>query len=321
MHHHLLRRRRAAPGNRYGRPSPRWMASSRPLAQRGALVPPRRAHSGRPATRPSERRPPGSAAPRPGVRRSLDRLAVKREVVGPHARLGVVWAVVTVAGAVAGPLWLGLWLAPLTGLAAAHAARLRSRPPRGRAMTAAGAGAAAVTLSGMGGQRALVVAAAAVVGVVAATSLSSVQAPRARAGQPLALALIALTTGLAGAAPVFLRTTGLAPVLVLLAYAMVYDASTYVVGSGAASSWEGPAAGVAATGTVTLAVAAVLVPPFEGASPWILGGLAAVTTPLGPLLGTALVGDQGVRAPALRRLDSLLLLSPLWSLAAALLLD
>ena len=109
----------------------------------------------------------------------------------------------------------------------------------------------------------------------------------------------------------------------LLGYAMAYDAGTYLVGSGATSAWEGPAAGMAAIGTLTLAVAALFVPPFDGSSPLLLGALAAALAPLGRMIALALAGGSGrkVRVPALRRLDSLLALGPLWGLAAALLLD
>ena len=238
-------------------------------------------------------------------------------MVGPHARLGLVWAVITVAAAVAGPLWLGPWLAPTAGLAGAQAARRRSRRPRRPAMVLAGVGAAALTLAGAGGP--VWVGSAAV--AVAAGGVGYALVRGGPGVEAVWISAVALVTGLAGAAPVLLRTSGLAPLLVLLAYAMVYDASAYVVGSGAASAWEGPTAGIAATGTVTLTVAAVLVPPFEGVSPWVLGSLAAVLTPLGPLVGTALLGDRHDRAPALRRLDSLLLLGPVWSLASMLLLD
>jgi len=143
--------------------------------------------------------------------------------------------------------------------------------------------------------------------------------------EPLLVAAAAVMAGIAGAAPVLLLAgTGLVPVLVLFAYAMAYDAGTYVVGSGAASAWEGPAAGIAATGPVTLTVAAVLAPPFGGTSPWLLGGLAAALAPVGPIIGAALAGtgrDGKVRMPALRRMDSLLVLGPVWALAAALLVD
>jgi hypothetical protein len=41
---------------------------------------------------------------------------------------------------------------------------------------------------------------------------------------------------------------------------------------------------------------------------------------LGPLAGSALLGDRDASAPALRRLDSLFLLGPIWAWSAAALL-
>jgi hypothetical protein len=64
----------------------------------------------------------------------------------------------------------------------------------------------------------------------------------------------------------------------------------------------------------------VFVPPFSGASPWLLGLLAAALAPFGPLVGTLLLGEREARAPALRRLDSLLVLGPVWAAAALVLL-
>jgi hypothetical protein len=71
-------------------------------------------------------------------------------------------------------------------------------------------------------------------------------------------------------------------------------------------------------GALTLFLAAV--PPFDGNTPWILGGMAAVLAPLGPILARHLIGDRSARVPALRRLDSLILLGPAWAVATALLL-
>ena len=176
----------------------------------------------------------------------------------------------------------------------------------------------AVTATAAAGPWAAAVTTAALLTVALAGALSP---GWRRTGVPVAAAAAAVL-GLAAAAPVLLRAeTGLVPVLVLLAFAMAYDAGNYLVGSGASSAWEGPAAGMAAVGTLTLVVAAVLVPPFRGVTPWVLGGLAAVLAPLGPIVGTALQGRHQGRVPALRRLDSLILLGPLWSLAAVLLLD
>jgi hypothetical protein len=131
--------------------------------------------------------------------------------------------------------------------------------------------------------------------------------------------LIAGLVGLAAAAPVLLRgrsSHGAVVTLALCTYALVYDASAFLIGSDAGHAWEGPLAGLASIAAVTVAVAAILVPPFKGASPWLLGFVAALTAPIGPALATILLGDSGARVPALRRLDSLLVLGPIWALLA-----
>ncbi|MDQ3574517.1 MAG: hypothetical protein M3404_06285, partial [Actinomycetota bacterium] len=57
--------------------------------------------------------------------------AGRPRVVGPHGRLSLIWAIVTVATTMAGPLWLALWLAAASGLAGAQIARSRvDRPSR-----------------------------------------------------------------------------------------------------------------------------------------------------------------------------------------------
>jgi hypothetical protein len=106
----------------------------------------------------------------------------------------------------------------------------------------------------------------------------------------------------------------------MLMLVLVYDASAYLVGTGAASPWEGPAAGAAFILAITLAVAAVFVPPFRGVTPWVFGFLAAVLAPLGPYAGSALLPEPKSRAPGLRRLDSLLVLGPVWAVLALLVL-
>ena len=153
--------------------------------------------------------------------------------------------------------------------------------------------------------------------MIAASFLSRLWLPAPRGVRSLGLTyLIALPIGLASASPVLLRGIGLAAPFVLLAMAALYDAGAYLVGTGAASAWEGPAAGVAALVPVTIVVAVVLVPPFRGASPLLLGLVAAGLAPLGPLAGSILLGDRDARAPALRRIDSLLLLGPVWAWVA-----
>ena len=64
---------------------------------------------------------------------------------------------------------------------------------------------------------------------------------------------------------------------------------------------------------VTFVVAELQIPPFEGNDAWVFGGLAAVACPAGQLLASALLPSPRSYAPALRRIDSLLVLAPLWA--------
>ncbi|HEY2428515.1 MAG TPA: hypothetical protein VGI06_06265, partial [Acidimicrobiales bacterium] len=103
--------------------------------------------------------------------------------------------------------------------------------------------------------------------------------------------------------------------LVLLVYALVYDAAAWVVGTDARYAWIGPAAGSASILSATVAVAAIT--QFKGGDAWVLGGLAAVLAPLGAGAASLILGDRRSPVPALRRLDSLVLLGPVWAVTAA----
>jgi molybdopterin synthase sulfur carrier subunit len=242
-------------------------------------------------------------------------LAVVNEVRAPHGRLGLAWAAVTLSAAWGGQGWLAVWLAANAALAAltcAHVGRARGDRPN---PLLAGAGAGGLVLAAASGMTAMTaVTAAVLVAVLVGQLFLPTRRPTRDAGLTLAAAL---PVGLAAAAPVLLRGLGLSPVLVLLAFAAAYDAGAYLVGTGASSTWEGPVAGAITVVPITMVVAVALVPPFRGASPFLLGGLAAITAPLGPLAASALLGDPAARAPALRRLDSLLILGPLWAWCAA----
>lgn len=243
-------------------------------------------------------------------------LEERPRVVGPHARLGVVWFLLSMAALAAGRLGLVLLLAPCAGLAALQAMRSRRAHPRPSAPVA-GAGAALLVVAAAAGPVGVGVVALALAGIVVA----SVAVGGAGKVEPTLTLVAAGVIGLAAASPVLLLHDGVVPVFVLLTFAAVHDASVYVVGTGAGSAWEGPAAGAASIAAVTLGVAAVLVPPFRGATPWILGGIAIVLAPLGPYAASALLGDRRANVPALRRIDSLIVLAPVWCLVAALVLE
>jgi hypothetical protein len=255
--------------------------------------------------------------PEPSMVRQL---ALVPDEAGPHARMALVWATVTVASAVTGQVWLAAWLALVAFVAGGQVARSwRRRPARPTAPVVV-VGAAALPVAAAFGTPALAVAAGLVVaGAVVAPLLSSATKSSVRDNPALTLAF-ALGLGMAAASPVIARERGLVPALVLLTLVGAYDASAYVVGAGASKVWEGPVAGAAFVAAVTLLVAAIFVPPFTGASPWILGAIAAVLAPFGPVIGSLLLGERAGAAQAVRRLDSLLVAGPVWAAASLVLL-
>jgi hypothetical protein len=234
--------------------------------------------------------------------------------------LGVIWATLMVGAQLAGPVWVAVLMAPVSALAAGSG--LRSWPVRAGGPVsatpslAAGGGAGLITLvSALGAIPAAALAVVVAIGIVARDAFGQQDG----AGPTRRVLIVLLPAG-AGAGLVLSRSLGLPAGLVLAGMACLYDAGAYLIGTSARTVWEGPVAGVANVAALTILVAAVLVPPFRGDSPWILGGMAAVLAPVGAFVARRLVGDPRARVPALRRLDSLMLLGPAWAVAASVLL-
>ena len=246
-------------------------------------------------------------------------LAVVHKSVRPHGRLGLAWATVTFGFTVAGPAYLAGWLAVAAFIAGAQTCLVwRKRGERPVALAAAGIAAGLpVAASFDAGAMAGVVAAGVLV-----TFVCRLRTPTRAPSRDVALTLVVgVAIGFAAAGPVLVRHTGISAALMLLAMICAYDAGAYLVGTGASSPWEGPAAGVAALIPITIFAEVVLVPPFASAQPLFLGVLAMVLAPCGPVAASALLGDRSGHAPALRRLDSLLLLGPLWAWCAVIFLQ
>lgn len=281
-----------------------WAASDRIPAPAAADRNPNRAASeGNPA-RAGDRDParavdrnPARAAPDrnplPGDPRNPDR---------PHVRLGLLWAFATTVAAVLGAFVLAVWLAVVAALAAAQVARSWRRQPQHAEPAAAAAGAAIITLAAAVGPLGLIA------GAVIASAVAFLRA--APPVTPRRTLLAAGPIGLACAAPVVLRAEGFPHAYALFALVWAYDAGCYVVGTGAANRWEGPAAGVATVAAVGLAVAVVFVPPFEGAWPWAFAAVVAALAPFAERAGSMLLGDRDAAVPVLRRIDSLLAAGP-----------
>ncbi|MDQ4132012.1 MAG: hypothetical protein M3179_02145, partial [Actinomycetota bacterium] len=263
-----------------------------------------------PASPTAERKPVLEA-----VTPAAGKLAVQFNTERPHGRLGLLWILVLIPAAVVGREWLAAVLAITAVVGACQA--VASRRSRGQhpVLILSAVTALALPMAAVAGLNAAALAAAGGAGL---TLVVWVFIPRYTSpGDIVATLAIGGALGLAAASPVLLREFRLDLTLLLLTCASVYDAGAYLVGTGASYAWEGPAAGVVALIPVTIFSAVVLVPPLGGGAPFLLGLLAAALAPLGPLVGTALIGTPDADVPGLRRLDSLVVLGPLWAAAAA----
>lgn len=247
-------------------------------------------------------------------------LAPPIDTEGPRVRLGLAWFGVLALLTAAGPAAMGCGMAVTGAVAANQAARSRKDQHEQAVVGMCTLGGAAVPAMAVAGPLGAIVAM-----LVIALGSFAWEPVRALLGRydessrtrALRTASIATLVGLGAAAPVLARDLGLAQGLTFVTLISVYDASAYIVGSGATSPWEGHAAGAASIAAASLAVAAVLVPPFTGASPWILGAVLIVSAPAGAYLATALLGDRGANVPVLRRVDSFIVAGPLWVVVAS----
>lgn len=265
-----------------------------------------------------ERRPVAGPATRvrPSTRRGR-RLAVVYDTNGPRIRLGVAWFLVVMAALAVGLEALAPLYAAAAALAAAQAATVwRRRGGRPHVLGAA-VGAALLPLAAALTTGLLGLAVLALVAIAFATAESARRRGRGRPHAPLAVAALtvrcAFPVGLAAASLVcaqrFEPGAGVALVLVVSAY----EAGDYLIGSGARSPLEGPVAGIAAVLVVQFAIAAVSVPPFGLPSSLVFVVVAGIACPLGQVVGSLILPSAAAPAAALRRLDSLLVLGPVWA--------
>lgn len=258
----------------------------------------------------------------PGYVRGRRRHAVVYDLDGPRVRLGMAWFLMVLGALVVERLVVGVPLLLLVygaaaGLAAAQVARSHVEAGAGVDPRLAAALSVTVSASALLGARfvGLVILAAVVVALADSWMHASRQSSvLGDAGITLQAALVPAAVAVAIA--LTLRYE-IGAVVTLILLASVFDLGDFLVGSGAASVIEGPLAGTAAVAVVTAVVAVLNVPPFGGAWVWAFGAGAAVLCPAGQVLASAILPDGMVRSPALRRLDSLLLLAPLWAWAIA----
>ena len=321
-----VRSRRSAP-----RPRPSTGGRAAPAPRKTAAAPARARPTAPSGPAKASRRPP--AAPKPSTRRNGRprrppiapgrpkrgrRYAVVYDLDGPRVRLGIAWFLLIMGALAIDRLVFNFQFLPLVmaGVAAAAAMEIVDAwhgAAVGSDRVVAGVSAAAIGMSATLGARFTgLVVLLVVVGAVTAAALQATRRTSVLAGAGLTLQAC-LLPGITAAGVVLSMRYEIGAVLLLLFFVCAFDLGDFLVGSGADSVIEGPIAGGAAILVVTAIAAVVKAPPFHGAGVWAFGILAVVACPAGQIVAGLLLPDATVRAPALRRLDSLLVIGPLWA--------
>jgi hypothetical protein len=266
-------------------------------------------------------KPRAVAHPTPKPTLFSRRLAVVYDTSGPRVTLGVIWFGLVIGALVVGPVALVPLYAVMAALAGFQTASAWRAVGSGANRWVAALSGALVTAGaawGIGSLGLAVLVAVIVTVVVTWFEANDVRRMLDSAGTTL-LSSVPAAIGAAGVILTLRLEIGAAVTLVVIVAA--YEVGDFLVGSGASSSLEGPIAGIVAIAAVCLGVAVLRVPPFDGGAVFAFGGFAALCCPLGQLVASAILPSVEARAPALRRLDSLLVLGPVWVLLVGLLMQ
>lgn len=268
--------------------------------------------------REQRKRKSRARAGRPPARRHV---RVVYDVDGPRVRLGVAWFLLELVALVAGRFALGGLFALTAAVAALQTSRTWRQASRHPHRAVAGAGAGVIGFSGVVSTG--LVGLAILVMVAAALVMAYVDAAHRRRADPVLDASFtvrcALFAGFAAACICVTARFEFGSAVGLLFVVGAYEAGDFLVGSGASNAYEGPVAGATAIVVVAFALGALGIKPFDFPRAFVFAGLAAVLCPAGQLVASEILPSPSAPASALRRIDSLLVLAPVWALAAGLL--
>lgn len=252
---------------------------------------------------------------------SRRRLAVVYDVNGPRVRLGCAWFALTVAALVGGRLAVGILYSLVGAVAALQTSivwrKAGARPDR----LAAGGGALAIGVAGAIATWLVGIAILGFVGVALFFAYGTAAASRRRSLNPIDLAGFTIRCGLfsgfAAACVGITARLSLTGAVGLVLIVSAYEVGDFLVGSGASNPYEGPVAGATAIVVVTFAITAIGLKPFVFPGSFALAALAGVLCPAGQLTASLILPTAEAPASALRRIDSILLLAPVWALAVS----
>lgn len=246
--------------------------------------------------------------------RAGSRWRVHYDVDGPRVRLGMAWFVGAVVAFTVGIVGIVLYFGVAFGAAGSHC--LRTWRAAGRDVdptVALGSVAVVVTLAAFG-PKLMGLGVLALAGFAVAVSIvgGDDESPGVSMGNVGLILQCALPAAVAGGCVVLLADREIWSAIALVLLVSAYESGDYLVGSGAANNVEGPLAGAAGVLVVSMAVAAGGFPPFGVGEAMLFGLLVAPLAFGGQYLATAMLPHSRAFAPALRRVDSLLLAAPIW---------
>lgn len=231
----------------------------------------------------------------------------------------LVWAVVLVPAIALGPSGTAVLFAAVGGVAAAQTARAWRAAGLRPSRAVAGWGSLLVVLVSVMG---LGWAGASLVALVAAAAVAGVMVPGPGGVLVTTGATVRSALGpvIVGVSMVQLSDLGWAVAGILVGLALGYDLACHVWSSDGAGPVVGRVVGMVTVLVLTLAVSAVhtlfeLDPFGPAAAVWVFGALAAVLCPLGPMVASTMLPSASAGAPALRRLDVLIVAAPMWMAA------
>ena len=248
--------------------------------------------------------------------RAGHRYLVHYDIDGPRVRLGLLWFVGAIAALALGTIATALWFGVAFAAAGSHTLRTwRAQGAPVDPRVALG-GVALVIVGAAVHPRAMGVAV--LVLAAGAVALAARELGGADAGQAVARASLVLQSALppavAGGCFVLLADLEVWAAVSLVLLVSAYETGDFLIGSGSVNAFEGPLAGSVAVLVVTLVVAALGFPPFGVGEAFAFGLLVAPGAFAGQMLASAMLPHARSLAPALRRVDSLLLTAPLWYL-------
>lgn len=257
---------------------------------------------------------------RPGINpavadhaRWMQRVFGGYDVDGPRVRLGFLWFLLLAGALYEGMVALGVLYGLVAGVAATQACREWRAVGRQPSRLVAGLGALAIPISAAWSLAlpGLIALAVPVLAVVAALFRRRRRTPLLDAAGTTVRASVFHALG--AAAVVVTYRASIAGAIILVVFVCAYEMGDYLVGTESASALIGPIAGMIAVGVFTFTVAVFQLSPFnEPLHAVVFGALVAVLCPLSQLVTSLLLPTATAHAPALRRVDSLLLTGPAW---------